>query len=67
MAVGLSIDGATDVVCAQHRVQEQEAGGADPKASNAVGTGGSFLQVTKCREAEVALAQGIPVRQLGLH
>lgn len=55
MAVGLSIDGATDVVCAQHRVQEQEAGRGRPKSLNAMGTGAG-PPVTKCREEEVALA-----------
>lgn len=58
MAVGLSIDGATSVVCAQHRAQGQEAGRGRSKASKAMGMRGSkqVLQVTKRREGEVALA-----------
>lgn len=58
MAVGLSIDGATSVVCAQHRAQGQEAGRGRSKASKATGMRGSeqVLQVSKRREGEVALA-----------
>lgn len=58
MAVGLSIDGATSVVCAQHRVPGQEAGRGRSKASKAMGMRGSeqVLQVSKRREGEVAPA-----------